>query len=58
MAFFRTKSSDTKSAAPASRKASARAAARASGGGGGARVVGNVALSPAEPDEAQFTKFK
>jgi methyl-accepting chemotaxis protein len=57
MAFFRTKSSDAKGAAPAARKASAKAAARASGGGG-VRVVGNVALSAAEPDEAQFTKFK
>jgi methyl-accepting chemotaxis protein len=55
MAFFRTNTNGSKSSAPNARKASAKAH-RATGGS--PRVAGNVALSAAEPDEAQFTKFK
>jgi methyl-accepting chemotaxis protein len=55
MAFFRTNASGAKSSTPSTRKANGKAQRAA---GGGARVAGNVALSAAEPDEAQFTKFK
>jgi methyl-accepting chemotaxis protein len=55
MAFFRTNANGAKTSMPSTRKANAKAQRAA---GGTARVAGNVALSAAEPDEAQFTKFK
>jgi methyl-accepting chemotaxis protein len=56
MAFFRTNAGGAKDAAPKAGKSAAKSAARK--GSGGARVAGNVALSEAEPDEAQFARFK
>jgi methyl-accepting chemotaxis protein len=55
MAFFRTNAGSAKGVAPTARKPVAKSAGRM---GGGARVAGNVALSDAAPDEAQFTRFK
>ena len=55
MAFFRTNASGAKDAASTARKPAAKSAARR---GGVARAAGSVASSEAEPDEAQFARFK